>query len=262
LSKQLREQETILQTYINFFSDTLRDNAKQNIPIDIVKALNWVTFDIIGDLCFAESFQNLELRRLHPFLTDVFNSVRLVTSLNELYTISTFRLMIDAMLKLLSPEGGFPFIAYSRQLVGKRIKQGTTRPDFMSRVLEHNRDDGTGVTRDEMDATMAVIVVAGAETTATLLAGCLYLLCRNVETLEKLKKEVLAEFSHAGEITITRVGHLPYLWAVLEESLRIYPPVPGSFGRVVPAEGASICGYWVPGGVSCQSSSSGPTLTP
>lgn len=45
-----------------------------------------------------------------------------------------------------------------------------------------------------------------------------------------------------------KVNSLPYLLAVLEESLRIYPPVPVALNRVVPPDGASICGRWVPGG--------------
>ena len=37
--------------------------------------------------------------------------------------------------------------------------------------------------------------------------------------------------------------------AVLDEALRLYPPAPGNFHRVVPEEGAVVCGKFVPGGV-------------
>jgi len=166
----------------------------------------------------------------------------------QLATIPGFSIAIKALQRLSQSGGAFSFLPYTEKLIDRRTKLGASRPDFMSRVLEHNRDDGTGITRDEINATMALLVVAGSETTATLLSGCLYLLLRNPDKLNKLREEILAEFQSADDITILRVNRLPYLFAVLEESLRVYPPVPVSLPRVVPPEGASISGYWVPGG--------------
>jgi len=51
------------------------------------------------------------------------------------------------------------------------------------------------------------------------------------------------------------VGKLPYLSAVIEEGLRMAPPVPSGLPRVVPADGGMVCGEWLPGGVSWVSSS-------
>lgn len=228
----------------------LHEDAKDNKPVDIVAALNWTTFDIIGDLCFGEPFHNLELRRPHIWLNTLFDKIRIIVILMQLATIPGFSIAIKALQRLSQSAGGFSFLPYTEKLIDRRTKLGASRPDFMSRVLEQNRDDGTGITRDEINATMALLVVAGSETTATLLSGCLYLLLRNPDKLNKLREEILAEFQSADDITILRVNRLPYLFAVLEESLRVYPPVPVSLPRVVPPEGASISGYWVPGGVS------------
>jgi len=38
--------------------------------------------------------------------------------------------------------------------------------------------------------------------------------------------------------------------AVINEGLRVYPPVPSSLPRVIPDEGAMVCGKWLPGGTS------------
>jgi hypothetical protein len=147
-------------------------------------------------------------------------------------------------------KGISTFLPFISARVEKRIQQGTKRPDFMSRVLENNRDDGTGITRGEIDATSVILVVAGAETTATLLSGAVYFLLRNPDKLEKLRQEVDAKFRRAEEITIQKVSQMPYLLAVLEETLRVYPPVPIALARLAPKEGTSICGKWIPGGVS------------
>lgn len=51
-----------------------------------------------------------------------------------------------------------------------------------------------------------------------------------------------------ADLTIGILSQLPYLTAVLKESMRICSPTPRLFSRVVPSNGASIIGYWVPGG--------------
>jgi Cytochrome P450 len=239
-----------LKTYIDLLIANLHDDAKKGEHTDIVAALNWATFDIIGDLSFAESFHNLELRRPHPWLTTLFKSIRIGVIFQQLNTFPGFGVILTILQMLMRREGGFNFLPYSSERVDKRMKQGTTRPDFMSRVLEHNRDDGDGISTDEIYTTMAVVVIAGFETTATLLAGCIYLLLRNPDKMRKLKEEILLEFKSIDEITIIRTCRLPYLFGVLEESLRFYPPVPVALPRIVPPEGASICGHWIQGGVS------------
>jgi hypothetical protein len=238
-----------LKTYVDLLMSNLREDAEKAMNIDIVAAFNWTTFDIIGDLSFAESFHNLEQRRPHPWLITLFGSIRLMAVIHLLNALG-FGMLIRLLHILMRKESGFHFIPYSKKRVDERIKQGTTRPDFMSRVLEHNREDGTGISRDEIDSTMAILVIAGSETTATILAGSIYLLLKNPDKMKKLKEEILSEFKNADEITILRTSQLPYLFAVLEESLRVYPPVPVALPRIVPPEGASICGCWIPGGVS------------
>ena len=205
--------------------------------------------DIIGDLTFAESFHNLELRRPHPWLQNVFGPIRLAVIISQLIIIPGMGLILSTLMQLLR-KGTFQFLPFASAQVEKRIKQGTTRPDFMSRVLENNRDDGTGITRGEIDATSVILIIAGSETTATLLSGAVYLLLRNPDKLVKLRQEIDETFKSADEISILHVSQMPYLVAVIEESLRVYPPVPTALPRITPKEGVSVCGNWIPGGVS------------
>lgn len=44
--------------------------------------------------------------------------------------------------------------------------------------------------------------------------------------------------------------NLPYLAAVINETLRIHHPTPINLPRVVPPEGQMIDGHWIPGRVS------------
>lgn len=98
-----------------------------------------------------------------------------------------------------------------------------------------------------MNAT--ILLLAGSETTATTLSGATYLLLSHPDILERLKQEIRTTFSSADEITINSVGKLSYMLAVLNETLRVYPPLTSGMVRVVPPEGAEIAGNYVPGGV-------------
>lgn len=64
-----------------------------------------------------------------------------------------------------------------------------------------------------------------------------------------LISEIRSAFASVEDITFRNSAALPYLAAVIEESLRMYPPFVTSLARIIPADGACIDGHFVPGGV-------------
>jgi len=126
------------------------------------------------------------------------------------------------------------------------VKLGKDRGDFMDHVVKHEYPKG--MTLEELTSTSTSLVLAGSETTATLLSGATYYLLRNPTCLKRLVAEIRDTFTKGEEIDIVNVSQLKYLTAVLEESMRIYPPVPRSVQRVVPPGGDTVLGKWVPGG--------------
>lgn len=95
----------------------------------------------------------------------------------------------------------------------------------------------------EMNA--GLLIIAGSETTATLLSGAMFLLLTHPEALAKLTDEVRSSFSSDGEITLLSVGNLSYMLACLNESLRQYPPVASGLPRLSPKGGALVDGRFV-----------------
>lgn len=66
--RALREQEPLIQRYVEMLVRGLRDASEGGKAVDIPRWYNWITFDVIGDLTFAESFGCLETRSTHPFV--------------------------------------------------------------------------------------------------------------------------------------------------------------------------------------------------
>lgn len=101
-----------------------------------------------------------------------------------------------------------------------------------------------------MSENAATLIFAGSETTATTLSGVTYLLAMNPEKHSKLKDEIRSSFMSEHEIDVTNTK-LPYLQAVLNEGLRLYPAVPGSSMRkVLKGPPAIISGFEIPQNVS------------
>ena len=98
-----------------------------------------------------------------------------------------------------------------------------------------------------------MLVTAGSETTATVLGGILNYLATNSDKRDVLVEEVRSAFESEAEINIENVKGLPYLDAVIDEGLRLCPPVPWILPRLVPEGGGTVCGIWLPGGVSTVS---------
>lgn len=97
-----------------------------------------------------------------------------------------------------------------------------------------------------LEANADILIIAGSETTATALTGTMYYLSRYPACLAKLRHEVRNAFTSSSEITGDATAKLPYLSAVIEETVRIYPPVPFGLKRVSP--GAHIGPYFIPPG--------------
>jgi len=162
-------------------------------------------------------------------------------------------------------EDNVRFNNYVFKLMDERIakekadeqKDGDPRKDFTHYLIK-SRDPqtGQGYIEDELRAESGLIVVAGADTTSTTLAACLFYLVRHPHVLAKLTAEVQNAFSDVEEIkTGSTLGSLPYLRAVIDEALPMSPPVPGHLAREVLPGGIDIGGHHIPAGTQVGTSS-------
>ena len=249
--RSLREQEPLIQGYINMLVDGLgRFSDDGKTPLDIVHWFNWITFDIIGDLTFGEPFGCLKNTYLHPWVRDMFYTIRGINTIRILRQISGLGQYIPSLIRCLPGQSVRKLnehFQYTRDKVTRRVNHTAPRPDFMEGVLR--QPEGKGLTFPELLSNSSIFIIAGSETTATLLSGAIYLLLRNPDKMQKLLDELRTTFYDESMITIESASRLAYLPAVIEESLRLYPPVAVGFPRVVPQGGGMIDGQYVPGGV-------------
>lgn len=100
---------------------------------------------------------------------------------------------------------------------------------------------------------MSMNVIAGGETTAASMANIVYYLIKNPRVLRKLRGELEEALGNRDEaskrISVKEAQNIPYLQAVIKESLRILPNGL-QFPRVVPKGGLTLAGQFFPEGVS------------
>jgi averantin hydroxylase len=113
---------------------------------------------------------------------------------------------------------------FSEEKVDKRMAGEKMRGDLWDAVLG-GTSKGLPMTKPEIVSNASAIVVAGSETSATLLSGCTWLLLKHPDVLERLAKEVRGAFEREEDMDLTSVGKLDYMLAVLNEAMRLYPPV-------------------------------------
>lgn len=100
-------------------------------------------------------------------------------------------------------------------------------PNSFLYAMAHVKDPATGQPHDEMWVLMQALlfVMAGYETTATALAYMIHLLAKNPDKQAKLREDI-DTLGKDWTPTYVNVQELPYLNAVLNETLRLLPPAP------------------------------------
>ncbi|KAF7595373.1 hypothetical protein BBP40_006366 [Aspergillus hancockii] len=244
--KALKEQEPLLQSYVDLLIRRLHDQVSKQQAVDMTSWYNYTTFDIIGDLAFGEPFNCLRDSYYHPWVKAVFPSVKAAALLRPFLLLpkQLVEILVPPSLKKMRDDN---FI-FAKEKVNHRLSLQTTRSDFMTYILKHNNE--RGMTLSEIQANAGLLIIAGSETTATLLSGCTFYLLTHPTTYKNLTREIRGAFEKEEDITFSSVTKLQYLHAVLEESLRLYPPVAAILPRSVPKGGAVISGQFVPGGAS------------
>lgn len=91
--------------------------------------------------------------------------------------------------------------------------------------LQSNTPTPTTLTREQIRNELIVLFMAGHETTANTLAWALYLISQCPDVEQRLHDEVDTVLGDRSP-TINDVARLGYTRAILEETMRLYPPVP------------------------------------
>ena len=226
----------------------IRKNNGQDM--DMKDLFGCFTMDVIAKCAFAVE-TNTHDDDNHPFVVNakkVFEFSPLRTFI-VLFTPKFIRTKLGLSFMDSSPMAYF--IGLGHHMIDERRKKGIkagnrSYNDFLQLMLEagrelmnqdqENTDENSNehrvesekktLTDEEIIGNIILILLAGYETTASLLTYASYSLAVHPEIQAKLRQEILeAKNKNNGVLDYDILMSLPYLDAVINETLRMYPPI-------------------------------------
>ncbi|NEQ39842.1 MAG: cytochrome P450 [Okeania sp. SIO3I5] len=213
-------------------------------------AMQEITMQVILQAVFG-LYDSPRLAEIKPLITNILN-----VSGSPLRATLIFFPLLQQDLGAWSPWG-----RYKRQMQRldellyaeineRRAQLDPNRTDILTLMLLAEDEAGQGMTNQEIRDELMTMLVAGHETTATALSWALYWVHKQPEVYQKLMQELATLEADIDPMSIFR---LPYLTAVCQETLRIYPVAMLTLPRV-PTKSVELQGYHVEAGTIIQGS--------
>jgi cytochrome P450 len=134
------------------------------------------------------------------------------------------------------------------QLWHERGSQRHSRDIFsMLKSMEAGEDPRKHLATEHIPTHMVEMLAAGSSTTSHTVAFACFLLARHPAEQVTLRKELFKTFPDPENIDPAKMMSLPYLNAVLKETMRLYPTIPGSVERHIGTY-IKLCGYIISAG--------------
>ncbi|KAF8470731.1 cytochrome P450 [Kalaharituber pfeilii] len=221
--------------------------------LDMGEMFSWLTFDVLGELCFGKAFGMLvdsSQRFVERLIDNAAHNHHICGHYLPLSTLGLSKLLFPTI-----AGERWRFILHSRACANERMElhksgQDADKRDFFHYLLQAvDPETGKGFETVELWGEANVLMIAGSDTTSTALAATLYYLTKNPEKLKKIQEEVRGKFDRIEDIVSGKeLTDCVYLRACIEEGLRMCPPVPGLLPREVIA----------PAGLTIDCSKDGP----
>ncbi len=188
--------------------------------LEVSREMMHVTFDIILDTMLSGA-GDTDVARVETSIRDFLESTSWAFALAELHA----PLWTPYPGKTRAERGGF----YLRRIVQDRIVErratGERRDDLLSLMLDAtDPETGEGLSDDDIRDNILTFIGAGHETTALALTWTFFLLARHPEIEARVLAEI-AEVTGGAALEAQDVAKLVYTRQVIQESMRVYPPV-------------------------------------
>ncbi|PFH47821.1 hypothetical protein AMATHDRAFT_66733 [Amanita thiersii Skay4041] len=224
---------------LKMYWDAKFESGDNDVIIEVQHWMNRISLDSVGIAGFGHDFGTLDGKRT-PVM-DAFNSFSEDVPNEGVLTKLTFLLgpLFPVLLNVPTPRGKLfkdLRIALTRIADGllersRKEKQGLVTEEIQADksiigllVRAESSDTELYLSQEEIIAQVNVLLLAGYETTSISLTWALIELCKNQEIQQKLRDE-LRQFSSLDPTWDQLTSSLPYLDAVLHETLRVHPPV-------------------------------------
>ncbi|KAK8136687.1 cytochrome P450 monooxygenase [Apiospora sp. TS-2023a] len=257
-----RSIDVHIAEFVQLFRSTYISTDALAKPVDFSKKVQYLTLDVISDISWGRPFGHLRADR---DVDDIarsseegmwFFNIVLATGLYRLLHHPLIARYVGISIK--DATGFGRLLRNARDIIRDRLQRDPAndkRSDMIGSFFRH------GLSEDQILSETTLQMVAGADTTASVISVILLYLMTHPRVYGKLQSEIDDAFlitntnSADGEvISDADARKLPYLQAVIKESMRIHCPVTNASPKRVPDGGDTVVvdgrSVFLPGGTN------------
>lgn len=211
-------------------------------PVQMNRALRAATKDVIQEYCFGGGEKCLDMEDCNAAFFDIITPQRICHLGTHIYWLAKLlaNLPPSLMTTLMPRVGVFADFMINLAKEVDAVKQAKDLPEgrtIFHEILRSDIPESEKETKRLTDEAM-VLVVAGSETTASTIAAITYHMLSDPKALATLKAELKTAMPDDTDVLpdAAKLDGLPYLNAVIQEALRLYPGATHRQDRVAPDE--------------------------
>ncbi|UKZ83912.1 hypothetical protein TrVFT333_011727 [Trichoderma virens FT-333] len=219
-------------------------------PIDMTKYFMYFSFDVMADVGFSKNFNMLESTSIHPAIKGVHDTMWFI----GLLTTIPWMLYMVGSTPGLNSLSRFSIWCHEQLNEKRKIlasEKEKEPQDVMSWLLNamDKGDPAAPPSERAVQEDSRLLIIAGSDTTAGVLANAFHLLLTNPHTYEHLQAEIQKQFPGGiSDWTYEKAKAIPYLDWIVYETLRLRPTAAAGMPRALPSQGLMIDGEFIPGG--------------
>ncbi|CAN8254946.1 unnamed protein product [Cochlearia groenlandica] len=246
-TKDLRAKK--VKELISFMSES----SEREEAVDIARASFVTTLNIISNLLFSVDLGNYDPRSSSVFqdaVTGVMESIG-NPDLANFFPILKFldlqgngKKLKDCSESLMKVLRGFydSRIAENPSRMGN---EGALRGDLLDTLINLNKGGETELEINEIEHLLFDLFAAGTDTNSSTVEWAMAELLRNPKKMTKIKDEINNVIGQNGVVEESDISNIPYLQAVVKETLRLHPPAPLLLPRKAETD-VEILGFKIP----------------
>ncbi|KAI1858293.1 uncharacterized protein JN550_012824 [Neoarthrinium moseri] len=233
-----------------------REYANGRQRVTMTKVLQYYAFDVIAQITMDVNFgmidaekdtlgllETIEQANDYPMYIGLYSHLHpFLFSLGDFFgapnPFATLTKIVDRQIKI-----------YKTKYADLKQHSDNSCQSFLSKLFSLHE---TGqVDRQAISDSCGMNIIAGSDTTSVTMGACLFYLYHTPRALKQLREELdtsKAQGLISDPITFAEAQKLPYLQALLQETLRMHPAVGQILARSVPNTGAEMEGYHFPPG--------------
>ncbi|KAK8035281.1 cytochrome P450 monooxygenase [Apiospora rasikravindrae] len=231
--------------------ESLRAKCRAGQHADMGKLAQLFTLDSIAKVGFGEEFGNVrEDRDVLGYGPVTSQNIPFLAMCGDVPWLRNV-MLAPWPRRLMGPketdENGIgKLLSVTKKIVATRFgPKAVDRQDMLGSFVRH------GLDQEDCNAEVVFQIIAGADTTATAIRATLLYIIAIPRVYSRLQAEIdagIREGRISDEITLQEAKALPYLQAVIQEGLRIWPPFVGLVMKQVPKGGDTFKGVFLPEG--------------